>query len=234
MPRTRRDRARPRPHDARERLVAAAAELVAERGYSGAGLNGICKRAGVAKTSLYWHFGSKEALLVEVLQKLQTDLREEVQKAVAAAPHPGARIDALLRAWRSIVLERPNLLRFPFHVGLATGPECGPAREILAASWRASEALFIEDLAGTTGLSEADLEPIAHTAVALLQGAFLRFRLEPDVDLLDRNLEELKRTILVGVRARLSEVSHAEASRDVPPSPARRASPSSAHDPPDD
>jgi AcrR family transcriptional regulator len=42
----------------RERLLDAAIELIAERGYSASSVEALCRRAGVAKTALYWHFGS--------------------------------------------------------------------------------------------------------------------------------------------------------------------------------
>ena len=59
-------RARPEPQaGGRERLLEAATQLFAERGYAATGVAAICEAAGVAKPALYWHFGSKEELLAE-------------------------------------------------------------------------------------------------------------------------------------------------------------------------
>jgi AcrR family transcriptional regulator len=63
-------RARRPSRSAPERLRAAAMELFAERGYAASGVSAICERAGVAKTALYWHFGSKEGLLAVVLEEV--------------------------------------------------------------------------------------------------------------------------------------------------------------------
>ena len=48
----------------RERLLAAAREIVEEEGYGGASVMAIAERAGVASGTLYRHFSSKEELFV--------------------------------------------------------------------------------------------------------------------------------------------------------------------------
>jgi len=54
---------------ARERLLAAAAELFYEEGVNLVGIDRIIERAGVAKASLYDCFGSKEELIRSYLQQ---------------------------------------------------------------------------------------------------------------------------------------------------------------------
>ena len=53
----------PRRAPARERLLAAAAELFYEEGFNIVGIDRVIERAGVAKASLYDCFGSKEELI---------------------------------------------------------------------------------------------------------------------------------------------------------------------------
>ena len=54
------------PPSTRRRLVEAAADLIAERGYRGASVSGIAARAGLTTGAVYSAFGSKQALLVAV------------------------------------------------------------------------------------------------------------------------------------------------------------------------
>ncbi|MFZ1996039.1 MAG: helix-turn-helix domain-containing protein, partial [Solirubrobacteraceae bacterium] len=54
----------------RERLLAAARELIEEGGYGGASVLAIAERAGVAAGTLYRHFASKEELFVEVFRSV--------------------------------------------------------------------------------------------------------------------------------------------------------------------
>jgi AcrR family transcriptional regulator len=53
--------------DARERIIRTAYELFTQHGVAAVGVDRIVAEAGVAKTTLYRHFGSKEALAVAVL-----------------------------------------------------------------------------------------------------------------------------------------------------------------------
>lgn len=51
----------------RERIVDAATELFAERGYLGTSMREIAEELGVSKPALYHHFADKQALLLAVL-----------------------------------------------------------------------------------------------------------------------------------------------------------------------
>ncbi|WP_336214894.1 helix-turn-helix domain-containing protein [Nonomuraea sp. LPB2021202275-12-8] len=55
------------PAETRERLLRAAAEVFAERGYDGTRVADIAAAAGVSNGALYAHFGSKAELLVAAL-----------------------------------------------------------------------------------------------------------------------------------------------------------------------
>jgi AcrR family transcriptional regulator len=59
--------------DVRERLVTAAYELFARHGVQAVGIDAIIERSGVARQTLYRHFGSKQELVLAFLQR-----REEV------------------------------------------------------------------------------------------------------------------------------------------------------------
>jgi AcrR family transcriptional regulator len=110
---TRRGRGRPRGRDAdasrRELLDAAAAEFAA-RGYRGATVDGIARRAGLSKGTFYWVFGSKDdvfrALLEERIDRPVRAIADLI--AVAGGPGTGAAagdvLGGLLRTDRDVVL----------------------------------------------------------------------------------------------------------------------------------
>lgn len=77
----------PRPSK-RELLIRAAANVVAERGYSALTLDAVAAAAGVSKGGLLYHFASKEALVAGLLEKLLTGF--ETDQAVAHAEDPTA------------------------------------------------------------------------------------------------------------------------------------------------
>jgi len=56
--------------DSHAAIFAAAAEEFAERGFDGAGVDRIAARAKVNKAMLYYHFGSKRHLYLEILRHM--------------------------------------------------------------------------------------------------------------------------------------------------------------------
>ena len=55
--------------DARERILASAYELFAQRGVRAVGVDEVIARSGVAKATLYRHFASKDDLVLAFLQR---------------------------------------------------------------------------------------------------------------------------------------------------------------------
>src|SRR4051794_24422189 len=91
-----------RQEQTRAALRRAAAELIAERGYSAASLEAISKRAGLTRGAFYANYDSKEELFAEVLQRQAYDqYREFADREGRALPSPretGERLAAMLAA----------------------------------------------------------------------------------------------------------------------------------------
>ncbi|MFN7988876.1 MAG: TetR/AcrR family transcriptional regulator [Thermoanaerobaculia bacterium] len=65
------------PAERRHRLIAAAAEELAEKGYEGAALVAIAERSGIGKASVYYYFADKADLCRTVLEEAWQILRLE-------------------------------------------------------------------------------------------------------------------------------------------------------------
>jgi AcrR family transcriptional regulator len=68
------------PDDTRQRILAAATREFAERGYSGARIDAVCKRARANPRMIYHYFGDKDGLYVTVLEHVLGELRNEELK----------------------------------------------------------------------------------------------------------------------------------------------------------
>jgi AcrR family transcriptional regulator len=85
-----------RKDETRSRLLAAAATVFAERGVEGASVDAIAEAAGRTSGALYAHFGSKEGLLIELLESW----RNEVSTAISADLSQARTVDErLLALW---------------------------------------------------------------------------------------------------------------------------------------
>jgi AcrR family transcriptional regulator len=60
----------PAPHDTRERILDVALDLFTEQGYDGTSLRQISEQLGVTKAALYYHFESKEDILMALHMRL--------------------------------------------------------------------------------------------------------------------------------------------------------------------
>ncbi|GAO07993.1 TetR/AcrR family transcriptional regulator [Streptomyces lydicamycinicus] len=68
-------------HESSELILRAAAELFAAKGYRQTTFADVAERSGISRGSIPWHFGSKEGLLLAVLERsvdlIRTGLPEE-------------------------------------------------------------------------------------------------------------------------------------------------------------
>ena len=71
----------------RDHLIEVATELFNRCGYHASGIDRVIEEAGVAKTTLYRHFRTKEDLIMAVLQRIDAQHREGMRAAVDQLAH---------------------------------------------------------------------------------------------------------------------------------------------------
>ena len=97
-------RQRLRPEERRERILDAALEVFAERGYQEASVAAIAHTAGITPAVIYDHFSSKAELHVTLLESQAEALLSSVGAAVARAPDdPAERLRAGVDAFFAFV-----------------------------------------------------------------------------------------------------------------------------------
>lgn len=90
----------------RRRLLDVAAEVLFESGYTATSLDRIADAAGFSKGAVYSNFSGKEELVLEVLdERFRNRLDDLAAGLDAAAEDPGARFDAFLGWWESMLLD---------------------------------------------------------------------------------------------------------------------------------
>jgi AcrR family transcriptional regulator len=83
------------PRPVRERqIVELAEQLFAERGYSGASMDELARRAGVTKPVVYELFESKDGLFRACVDRSAARMGESIAAAVRAETEPQARLRA--------------------------------------------------------------------------------------------------------------------------------------------
>lgn len=156
---TSRSPGRPRDPAADEAIIAAAAELLIERGVSGAGMEQIAQRAGVAKVTVYRRWKSKNDLLARAVESLREEIPdvESTRRSVNELPDS---IEELLPRW-GMLLTDPRFRTLTARL-VGAGPD-NP--ELLRAYWdhhvlpRKQRSTALLRAAVTAGVLPADSDP---------------------------------------------------------------------------
>lgn len=95
----------------RERMLEAAADVFADKGYHGAAVDDIVRVSDTSKGSFYFHFPNKQGIFVALLDHLTARLVQRVEVAIATEADPVARLDAALYTTLSAFAQRRRLAR---------------------------------------------------------------------------------------------------------------------------
>ena len=107
-----------------ERILDAAEELFAERGFAGTTLRDVASRVGLQNPSLYNHFSNKQALYGAVLERGLGPVLEALSAAASEGevPDPERIIEVVMQA----LGRHPNLPRLLLHETLSGGESLTP------------------------------------------------------------------------------------------------------------
>jgi len=73
----------PENRSVRDKVLAAAVQMFAEYGYHAATMRDIARMAGIQAASIYYHYASKQALLVEVMETHMRQLNANLEQIVS-------------------------------------------------------------------------------------------------------------------------------------------------------
>ncbi|MBG6094299.1 TetR/AcrR family transcriptional regulator [Nocardioides luteus] len=157
--------------DARGRMVSAALDLFAEKGYDKTTAGDIAARAGVTERTFFRHFADKR----EVLFANPSPLDEVVVKAIAAADEHATPLQMVLDGVRAAAVGLAEARTRDQAAQRSRIVESTPAlqeRELLkmAAMTTAAQAALAE-----RGVGDPAAAVAAHTGVAVFQAAFSRW-----------------------------------------------------------
>jgi AcrR family transcriptional regulator len=113
----------------RTRLLEAVGRAVAERGYAGATIDDVVRRAGVSKKTFYEHFADKQDCFLAAYEAASEELLERVREAHASEDDWLERTRAGVRAYLRWLSAEPALARVFLIEVAAAGPQALEQRE---------------------------------------------------------------------------------------------------------
>ena len=95
--------------DTKKKILKVTGSLFAKRGYFGVSMDEIAKEVGVAKSALYYHFESKEALYKELMEDSVKELKKEIKGALEEGYTPVNTVFNLIRTFLDYTLKHPEI-----------------------------------------------------------------------------------------------------------------------------
>lgn len=169
----------------REDLLAGALACLKDKGWARTTVRDIATAAGVNHAAIGYHFGSREALLIEAFVQAMDEWGGEIETAVRAALEPDAtpreRYEAFWR--RAIDSYGANRRLWLASVEAAVEAEHNPrVRELMVNALREGRSGLAAGLLGIpeNELDDKDIHSIGSVQLALMSGVLVQHLLDPD------------------------------------------------------
>ena len=95
----------------RGRIVKAAQQLFAARGYSGTAIRDIAGAAGVNGAMIHYYFGSKEGLYHTIIETAAAEIRAKLLNAISSSQNVDERVSEFVHAYATYIFSHADLAR---------------------------------------------------------------------------------------------------------------------------
>jgi AcrR family transcriptional regulator len=154
--------------DTAHRLLEAAAEAFADRGFHATTTRDIASRAGLSPAGVYVHFASKEELLYQLSREGHEAARDLLVEAAGAAPTPTQALRAIMGTFARWHAEHYRVARIVQYEFANLTPE---HRDAVLTLRKQIDAVVRQVVTEGVGTGEFSVEDIPDTTLALMSMA---------------------------------------------------------------
>jgi AcrR family transcriptional regulator len=165
-------RRRLQPADRRAEIVEAATRLIAERGYRGLTVQGVAEACGLTVAGVLHHMGTKDGILVAVLEHRDVVDVEVAKQLTRGAVGPREQLDAIMARNAA----QPEIVRLYSVLGAESLDPAHPAHAYFERRYARSRAELADLLAGSVD----DPEGAAVQVLAAMDGLQLQWLHSPE------------------------------------------------------
>jgi AcrR family transcriptional regulator len=164
-------RVRTRDPERRSRILAAAADLVARKGFHAVSVAEIGAAAGITGSGIYRHFDRKTAVLVALFDQIIDDLLRDEQQILDSGTDLSAALDQLIAGQVEFVVGDRELAQVYYNE--INNLPAEDRRRL-----RRKQRLYLEEWVHLVSelrgdLSDADARTVVHAAVGAIQSTLL-------------------------------------------------------------
>jgi len=177
-------------HDAvadvrRDQMLAAAATLIAERGFSDTRIADVAQRVGASPALVIYYFGTKDSLLTEALRWSERSFYAATEEMLQATEKLRDRLETLVE-WCLVADKQQDVagdwgLWFDLWAQAFRHPEVKKDRAELDAQWRDLIARIVQDGIDEGEIEKVDVQDFTITWASLLDGLVVQVSLDDPV-----------------------------------------------------
>jgi AcrR family transcriptional regulator len=191
----------PRQSDARQRLVLAASEMLAQHGLNATSIREMAKRADAPLGSTYHHFpGGKQQVVAEAVmlagEQVEASLDQHLQAGLVAG------LRAFLAMWRGILVRSEFRIGCPVMAAAAEEPIDEIADDALKAAAQVFKRWEDKLVASLTahGCKRSAAAELATLIIASVEGAIVLCRARRSIEPFDRVAKPLEMLVRSAVK----------------------------------
>jgi AcrR family transcriptional regulator len=166
-------------------MLAAAATVIAERGFDDTRIADVAERVGASPALVVYYFGTKDKLLTEALRYSEQDFYSAAEEMLASDTGVVRRLETLV-AWTCLPEEQEQApgtwgLWFDLWAQAFRHPEVKKDRVELDQSWRSMIARVVREGVEAGEIEPLDVEQFSIAFAALLDGLSIQTALDDPV-----------------------------------------------------
>ncbi len=183
----------------RQRLLDAALEVFSQRGYSDTAIDEVARISDTSKGGVYFHFPSKQALFLALLDEASEELLAHMRAAMQKEADPLARGEAALREALRVFGSHRLLARLLLVEAVGAGREFNARLNELHTAFAGLIAACLDDAVAQGIVPPCDSRIVAHAWYGAVNQVVVRWLLTNEPRRLDDAYPALRSLLLFGV-----------------------------------
>lgn len=189
----------------RDRLLDAALEVFAAKGYRAGSLEDVATLAGVTRGALIYHFQNKQGLLLGLLSRRDAQVRIMQESAPERDSADAAELMATIRRRSPSIRAAIDEMKLAHLLEAEAADPAHPAREWVAVRADRIRKHFAAQLCGSfpdLAPNGVDAQSLAAVTLAVIQGLETQWLLAPESVDVDRALEAFEALVLAAASSK--------------------------------
>lgn len=178
----------------RKFIIAKAAELFNQKGYSGSSLSDITEITGIKKGGIYRHFSSKDEIAYEAYSYAGSIVGAQLAEAISQQETASGKLLAYLRVYENVVEAPPFIGGCPLlntaiesddaHSGLRQR-----AQQALAGTLETKKKIIVQGVQTGEFKDDLDIDALATFSLSIMEGGIMMSKLEGSNRHIKMNIE---------------------------------------------